>query len=157
MNINSKFKLEKSSKIYSGVFDQKNKIICLPVTSDSSVHFYKLGEKRPFSIVKLKNCKPDLAHCINENQFLIGCQDSSQPVIISKDKILKYVKTYSDDFFATSIKQSKEGKIFIGNLNGTPMIFDGNTSYKINLQIDSSYDCIWISEEYLIVSCYRDD
>lgn len=150
-------KLKSKSSIYSAGFNQKTKIICLPVTSENSVYFYKLGNNKPISIISLNNLKPDIANFIDDEKWIIGCQDSSAPIIITQKKILKTIDIPNKKFFATSIKKSEKGKLFIGNLNGRPIILENESIHEINISIESTYDCVWISEEYLIISCYRNN
>ncbi len=155
LSLNSLFNLEDSSNIYSADI-HKGSEICLPVTSKSCVHFFSLENYNLIKTVILDNLKPDIAIYLDSENVLIGCQDSSPPIIISKKNDIDIIQLPIYDFFPTSFQKSPNGTIFLGNLKGNPFLYQDNIVKEIDLDTSSTYDCLWINNEYLLVSCFRD-
>ena len=155
LSINSFINLDDTSKIYSAAISEDGEI-CLPDISKSCVYYFSLENKNLLKTIKLDNLKPDIAIYLDSHSVLIGCQDTSPPVIISKNNLIDIIQVPKKSFFSTSFKKAPNGNIFIGNLKGNPIIFESNMTREVDINVSSSYDCLWINDEYILISCIKD-
>ena len=155
LSINSLINIDDSCNIYSAAV-LEDREICLPVTSKSCVYFFSLDNKNLKTELKLDNLKPDIAIYLDSRNVLIGCQDTSPPLIVSKNEVADFVDVPKDNFFPTSLKKAPNGNIFIGNLKGNPIIYEHHSTHQININSSSTYDCFWIDDEFILVSCIKD-
>ena len=155
LSINSFINLDDSSKIYSAAMNEDCEI-CLPDTAKSCVYFFSLESKNLIKTIKLDNLKPDIAIYLDSQSVLIGCQDTSPPVIISKNNLIDITQVPINNFFPTSFKKAPNGNIFIGNNKGNPIIFQNNMTREVDINTSSTYDSLWINDEYILISCLKD-
>ena len=144
-----------SKEIYSGSFNKDLTEYCLPSPSSQAVFLF--GSKHPKAITLRAGKKlftPDLSIHSSSGEIILGCRESANLAKINKrrDKI-DIIELGIQKFYATSFKYNSKGELFVGNLYGDPIIICGTEILTLPIKTDRSYDCIWLDNDNLVVSC----
>ncbi len=142
--------------VYSAAISEEKNRIYVPIKSRHCVKIFDLQTYELLDEVNLGRSIPDIALPLNKEEILIGCRDSAPPLILNNYGQYKYLCIQEKNFFSSSFKLSPMGKMFIGNLNGCPAIYTKGQIRIININVTSSYDCLWLSDDYLLISAIRD-
>ena len=87
-------------------------------------------------------------------KIYLGCRESAHMGFINNQRTeVKKIDLKKNKFYATSFKYSKTGNLFVGNLYGDPIIYKGGEIIDIPLKTNRSYDCLWIGENNMLISC----
>lgn len=151
-NLRNKFNIE---TCYSGAYSEAQNKIVFPSTNTGEIFIYELSnEFKVKDTIKLSlppNVKPDIAIFKND-EIIVGCRDTFPPVVINSEYKVNKLFLSKNIFYPTCFKLSPLGQLFIGNLYGEPCILNENKVSYLPIKGTQTYDCIWLSEENLLIS-----
>lgn len=147
-----------TNRIYSASWCAGLREFCLPSPSSQSVSLFGDSYSSPLKLFsQLPVFTPDLAIHSPSGEIILGCRESVNLAKISKERdFISIVDLGIDNFFAASFKYNQIGDLFVGNVLGDPVVITGDDVISLNLKTNRSYDCVWLDNDNLLVSCMSD-
>ena len=149
------FKDDGTKEIYSGSFCEASNEFCIPSPSSQVVSLFGSPHTTTKTLFyENHTLNPDIAIHSPCGRIFLGCRDSANLAYINCDRTeISTVNLVTSKFYATSFKLSNKGRLFVGNLYGNPVVYDGKNCIELPLFTNRSYDCLWIDDDYMVISC----